>query len=101
MEFSMKILRAFLLTIGVFSSTAAYGSVEGKIYVPAEKIALEDHVIWVQIDNQWRQVDSLATDSNGIYVRTDAALSFWECSRCGNINPPWNFLACGRCGNPR
>jgi hypothetical protein len=79
----------------------AHGSVEGKIYIPTERISLEGHSIWVQINHQWIQVNGLASDSNGIYVQTNAVLGFWTCSRCGYVNPPWNVLACDRCGQSK
>lgn len=99
----MNILKLFFL---IMVACSAWGSVERscmnvKTYVPTEKIAMENNVIWVQIGREWRPVSGLAVDSNGIYVHKDAILDFWECGRCGYVNPPWNFIACGRCGNAR
>ena len=72
-----------------------------KNYLSAEQISLENREIWVHIDGNWIQTKSLSADANGIFVKKDDFLNYWECNRCGYVNPPWNFIACGRCGNAK
>ena len=70
-------------------------------YLSTEQIALENREIWVQIDGNWIQSRSLSADANGIFVKNDDLLGYWECYGCGYVNPPWNFIACGRCGKAK
>ena len=103
MKMSMFLFLVSVMFNPFFSKISAFEETpsQNKTYLTKEQISLENHEIWVQINGNWIQARNLSANSNGIFIKDEDFLGYWECSRCGYINPPWNFLACGRCGNAK
>lgn len=70
---------------------------EGKIYLDAKEIAIQENQILILIDNQWQTAEALFADANGIYVLGRKWYEPWECGFCGVTNPP-HRLSCWNCG---
>lgn len=93
-------MKKFVLALAFLSSVAfSLQAVEKeKIYLSSkhESIAIRDNQIFVYVNDQWQQTESLFSDANGIYVLGRKWYEPWECSYCGAINPP-HRVVCWNC----
>ena len=73
---------------------------QNKLYVDPQNIHIDGGDILVWFDENWIKTNAIYSDAYGVYVQSDSALGFWECSRCGAMNRPWDFV-CRICGETR
>lgn len=98
----MTVLFFCLMTRAVFGieGDIKIQRVPEKLYIDPQTIQIVDNNIVVYFSNNWVATNAIHSDSNGVYIQSDSFLGFWTCSRCGFVNPAWNFV-CDNCKLPR
>ncbi len=94
--------KIFMLAIFVTLSHFKYGfsvsclenatchlSHEGKTYISSDKVVVQDEGMFVNIDDNWFQIDSLFTDENGLF--------FKKCGRKDDHRCEKYYVSCRNC----
>ncbi len=66
-----------------------------KVYLPSECVRIEKGALFVFLQNQWVQTQSIHSDSVGLYVDAIKFLP-WYCSNCSRWTTGW--FCCEHCG---
>ena len=72
-----------------------------KCYLPSRSLCVEEDQLYVNFNNNFYLINSVATDGQGPYVLLDELVNSGMIARCakGHPNPPW-ALVCMVCGLP-
>ncbi len=91
----MKFLVAFSLLIFFVDNPAGHTSEKTKFfscektYIGPNQIYIGEEGLFINVNNNWVQTESIHTDVQGCYfnnVRADEFTLTWQCPFCGRIN---------------
>lgn len=94
-----------LVILALFGCSAGYCAqaeystgtlIEDKFYPNPDYIHIDQSGIYVNLDGAIQKVDSLFSDSKGVYI-SKTPVNEWKCAK-GHPNPPWaeRCLSCPR-----